>query len=293
MASGKHARRRVGHRGLITAVLPLVSCLVAVATVAICYLLTNKLTSFSAGGIYFPAISFLGMREEAVMPWGVSPKRVYQLGFSVTGAMLMLVVQLLGSCILKPLSKLPGKTGGASAVAASKRCAVSSALRYSVLAGLGVIAQGVAVLNDGAGGEHWSQNIMHWGGAIAFMMGTHAHAAEVMDMLKDCGTAHPELRTIVRRSLTWKETCLAENVPGYALAGLFLVPVAFQVVLGGAGSMTAPSAAQNAIGLTQWAVVASLMAYYCSYMLDFHKLAPALAAYRPVRPEEARKDRTK
>mmetsp|Transcript_20980 Transcript_20980/g.37378 ORF Transcript_20980/g.37378 Transcript_20980/m.37378 type:complete len:308 (+) Transcript_20980:64-987(+) len=238
--------------GVAAALVPISAALIAGATVSSCYLLTESQTPFIDKGIIFPAISFLGVSGDA--------KLIYQVGFATTGLLLLCTVFLLNVIVASHLAKsgilVENQTGGGTSVDFEKSVlAASRAVKTGAVSAMGVLLQGIFVLEMKPG---W-QSIIHWAGALIFMMGAQAHAQEVILLYEK--TASPALHNLLRGSLEWKRACI--NAP----AIIFVVPIGLQIVRVFLG-LDAGAVVQNAMGIVQWGIIASFVLFFVSYAYD-------------------------
>eukprot|EP00928_Gymnodinium_smaydae_P032465 TRINITY_DN23504_c0_g3_i1.p1 TRINITY_DN23504_c0_g3~~TRINITY_DN23504_c0_g3_i1.p1 ORF type:complete len:371 (+),score=79.27 TRINITY_DN23504_c0_g3_i1:53-1114(+) len=148
----------------------------------------------------------------------------------------------------------------------------------------GIITQGLVTLShEGVG----PQNLVHWGGAITFMLGAQLHAQASNELYGDAADrGAPLLQSAwVRLALRMREIIL-----NYSSVAMFAVPLVMQFVPEASGSNDGNATAtievngapfdpkmMNMMGLMQWGIIGQFALYFCSYTLDL-QTAVALEA---------------
>eukprot|EP00466_Bigelowiella_natans_P013911 jgi/Bigna1/89504/estExt_fgenesh1_pg.C_500083 len=269
---------------------PATAAVIAGFTVAACYILTEAQDSFINKGILFPAVSFLGRSGDA--------KLTYQIGFATTGMLLLVTIGLLYMLLAEPLSiigllredplasrgEANSATTEGSGLIVDRRAsarAVSRAFSMGLLSAAGVIVQGVFVLEL----KITAQTLLHWAGALMFMMGAQSHAKEVLLVYET--TASEPLRRLLKTSLTWKQCCVSAPVL------LFLVPIAVQIGRAASG-LDSGAVVQNSMGVMQWGIIGSYILFFLSYSLDLFLVImyfPVVEDARADQPLESKKNK--
>merc|ERR1719162_2902097 len=135
---------------------------------------------------------------------------------------------------------LPHLADGAAAVRATE----STNMGY--VAALGVAVQGIFTLDTGLS----AQTLLHFAGAIAFVLGTMWHAAASNTLFTDLRDAPLADSPSARVAVGVRRACL-EGL----LFLMLLIPVGMQVWHGVMGSKTKVGRLQSMIGIAQWALV--------------------------------------
>jgi len=218
---------------------------------------------------------------------------VYQIGFSLTGLLLLGTLALANVFVVSPLASAGSITPTHTSTELRERTReekdipplefesktldpnpnpnpnsnpirpdyqksselASRAINMGLLSALGVIVQGVFVLEIPVNYKTY----IHWIGALMFIMGAQAHAQEIVELYTN--TASNSLRYLLQGSLGWKKAC--QNAPSV----FFVVPVGMQVIRLGMG-MDTGALLQNSMGVIQWGLVFSYILFFVSYGYD-------------------------
>lgn len=230
--------RSGGHRAPSAAMLPTSVLIWIVTTLAGCYWLHRPL---SAPDAVLPGIS-----EMCIAP----PARgVYRSGSATVGLLLACTVRLYSTLLL------PHLADGAAAA----RAAESTNMGY--VAALGVAVQGVFTLETGLS----AQTLLHFAGAIAFVLGTMWHADASNALFTDLGDTALAVSPSARAAIGVRRAC-SEGLS----VMLILVPVGVQAWHWVTGSESRGGRLQNMIGIAQWALVLNFAVFYCTYACDFY-----------------------
>jgi len=231
--------RSGGHRAPSAALLPLSVLIWIVTTLAGCYWLHKPLSSPET---VLPGISELGIAPPA--------RGVYRGGSAAVGLLLACTIRLYASLLL------PQLVDSASA----SRAAESTNMGY--VAALGAAVQGVFTLDTGLS----AQTLLHFAGAIAFVLGTMWHAAASNALFSDLRDVPLADAAAARAAVGARRACL-EGLPFVML----LLPAGLQAWHGVMGSTSKAKAVklQSMIGIAQWALVLNCAIFYGTYALDF------------------------
>ncbi|CAK0868861.1 unnamed protein product, partial [Prorocentrum cordatum] len=200
--------RSGGCRAPSAAALPTTVLAWIVTTLVWCYWLHRPLTS---PGSVLPGISEMGIAPPA--------RGIYRGGSATVGLLLACTVHLYSAVLLPHLAE--GAAGG--------RAVECTSMGY--VAAVGVAVQGIFTLETSMS----IQTLLHFAGAIAFVLGTMWHADASNALYTDLG----------------------DTVP----VGLHL----WQWARG----LESSGRLQNAIGFAQWALVLNFAIFYCTYACDF------------------------
>lgn len=229
--------RSGGHRAPSAAMLPTSVLVWIVTTLAGCYWLHRPL---SAPEAVLPGISEMGIAPPA--------RGVYRSGSATVGLLLACMVRLYSILLLPHLADS----------AAAGRAAESANMGY--VAALGVAVQGIFTLETGLS----AQTLLHFAGAIAFVLGTMWHADASNALFTDLGDTALAVSPSARAAIGVRRAC-SEGLP----VMLLLVPVGLQLWHWCMGSESKGGRLQNMIGIAQWALVLNFAIFYCSYSCDF------------------------
>mmetsp|Transcript_91529 Transcript_91529/g.286390 ORF Transcript_91529/g.286390 Transcript_91529/m.286390 type:complete len:323 (-) Transcript_91529:77-1045(-) len=228
--------RSGGTRAPSVAVLPASVLVWTVTTLAGCYWLHRPLRSPEA---VLPGISEMGLAPPA--------RGIYRSGSATIGLLLACTVRLYSTLIVPHIAD-----GGASG-----RAAESTSMGY--VAALGVAVQGVFTLETGLS----LQTLLHFAGAIAFVLGTMWHADASNALFAELGDTALALSPCARAAICVRRAC-SEGLPFILLmvtVGLHL----WQWVTGCEGK---GGRLQSAVGLAQWALVLDFAIFYSTYACD-------------------------
>lgn len=228
--------RSGGNRAPTAALLPTSVLIWIITTLAGCYWLHRPL---SAPEAVLPGISEMGVAPPA--------RGVYRGGSAMVGLSLASTIRLYSTLLL------PHLVDGAAA----GRAAESTNMGY--VAALGVALQGVFTLETGLS----AQTLLHFAGAIAFVLGTMWHADASNALFADLGDTALAASPAARVAIGVRRAC-SEGLP----VMLLLVPVGLQVWHWATGSES-KGRLQNMIGIAQWALVLNFAVFYCTYACDF------------------------
>lgn len=242
---------RSSGRSVVAATLtPIAAVLWLLATLSCCYRLHKP---FLEAGVWVPAIS-----EMVVTDTG---RRVYQYGFSLVGLLFGCTMKLYDVLLMPQVLASEG----------SEVTSVSHSIALGYLAAAGVVLQGLLTLESQLS---W-RSLLHFGGAIMFVMGTMHHAtlsnallASVKDTPLVVGSLKAQWAMVVRRFCS-----------EYGPVALMVLPLGHQVVRrvspqkGEAGAGT--TGIQNAMGMAQWALVLNFAVFFSSYAGDFWTVTTA------------------
>lgn len=229
--------RSGGHRAPSAAFLPTSILVWILTTLGGCYWLHKPLSSPEA---ILPGISEMGIAPPA--------RGVYRSGCATIGLLLACTVWLYSTLLLPHLAD----------GAAAGRAAESANMGY--VAALGIAVQGVFTLETGLS----VQTLLHFAGAIAFVLGTMWHADASNALFTDLGDTALAVSPASRAAIGVRRIC-SEGLPFM----LFMVPVALQLWHWASGSDGKGGRLQNVIGLAQWALVLNFAVFYCTYAFDF------------------------
>lgn len=229
--------RSGGHRALSAAALPTSLLVWILATLAGCYWLHKPLSSPEA---VLPGISEMGIAPPA--------RGVYRSGSATAGLLLACTVRLYSTLLLPHLAD----------GAAAGRAAESANMGY--VAAVGVAVQGVFTLETGLS----VQTLLHFAGAIAFVLGTIWHADASNALFTDLGDTALAVSPAARVAINVRRAC-SEGLP----IMLLMVPVGLQVWHWSWGGESKGGRLQSVIGLAQWALVLNIAVFYCTYACDF------------------------
>lgn len=229
--------RSGGHRAPSAAMLPTSLLLWILATLAGCYWLHRPLNL--PDGV-LPGISEMGIAPPA--------RGVYRSGSATIGLLLACTVRLYSTLLLPHLAD----------GAAAGRAAESANMGY--VAAVGVAVQGVFTLETGLS----VQTLLHFAGAIAFVLGTIWHADASNALFTDLGDTALAVSPAVRIAINVRRAC-SEGLP----IMLLLVPAGLQIWYWSSGGESKGGRLQSVIGLTQWALVLNIAIFYCTYACDF------------------------
>lgn len=229
--------RSGGHRAPSAAMLPTSILVWILTTLAGCYWLHKPLSSPDS---ILPGISEMGIAPPA--------RGVYRSGSATVGLLLACTVWLYSTLLLPHLTD-----GGAAG-----RATESANMGY--VAALGVAVQGIFTLETGLS----VQTLMHFAGAIAFVLGTMWHADASNALFMDLGDTALAVSPAARMAIFVRRIC-SEGLPLL----LFMVPVGLQVWHWASGSKCKGGRLQNVIGIAQWALVLDFAVFYCTYAFDF------------------------
>jgi len=229
--------RSGGHRPPSAAMLPTSVLVWILATLAGCYWLHKPLGSPEA---VLPGISEMGIAPPA--------RGVYRSGSATVGLLLACTVRLYSTLLLPQLAD----------GAAAGRAAESANMGY--VAALGVAVQGVFTLETGLS----VQTLLHFAGAIAFVLGTMWHADASNALFTDLGDTALAMSPAARAASSVRRAC-SEGLPMM----LLMVPVGLQLWHWAVGSEGKGGRLQSVIGLAQWALVLNFAIFYCTYACDF------------------------
>jgi len=229
--------RSGGHRAPSAAMLPTSILVWILTTLAGCYWLHRPLSSPEA---ILPGISEMGIAPPA--------RGVYRSGSATVGLLLACTVWLYSTLLLPHLAD----------GAAAGRAAESANMGY--VAALGVAVQGIFTLETGLS----VQTLLHFAGAIAFVLGTMWHADASNALFTDLGDTALAVSPAARAAISVRRVC-SEGLP----VMLFMVPIGLQLWHWASGSETKGGRLQNVIGLAQWALVLNFAVFYCTYAFDF------------------------
>eukprot|EP00927_Polykrikos_kofoidii_P064807 TRINITY_DN6044_c0_g1_i1.p1 TRINITY_DN6044_c0_g1~~TRINITY_DN6044_c0_g1_i1.p1 ORF type:complete len:350 (+),score=38.04 TRINITY_DN6044_c0_g1_i1:84-1052(+) len=229
--------RSGGHRALSAAALPTSLLVWILATLAGCYWLHKPLSSPEA---VLPGISEMGIAPPA--------RGVYRSGSATAGLLLACTVRLYSTLLLPHLAD----------GAAAGRAAESANMGY--VAAAGVAVQGVFTLETGLS----VQTLLHFAGAIAFVLGTIWHADASNALFNDLGDTALAVSPVARVAISVRRIC-SEGLP----IMLLMVPVGLQIWQWSSGCESKGGRLQNVIGLAQWALVINIAVFYCTYACDF------------------------
>lgn len=191
------------------ALVPFSGAAVVTATIVICYNLTKQAGRFPPG-VSFPPISALGV--------AAPEKQVYQLGFTLTGLLLIATVFLFRRIMLPHI--VFGRTEDERQVAIST---INAALQSGLTMASGVILQGLFTLELKVS----LQSIIHWSGALIFVWGAMRHCETASSLYAESVEKFqsPLLQTgPMRLSMKFKRMCM--QAPMF----LFVLPLLFQVL---------------------------------------------------------------
>merc|ERR1740129_1169940 len=190
--------RSGGHRALSAAILPTSVLAWILTTLAGCYWLHRPLRSPEA---ILPGISEMGIAPPA--------RGVYRSGSATVGLLLACTVWLYSTLLVPHL---------ADGAAAASRAAESASMGY--IAALGVALQGVFTLEPGLS----VQTLLHFAGAIAFILGTMWHADASNALFTDLSDTALGMSPAARTAIGVRRVC-SEGLP----VMLFMVPVGLEV----------------------------------------------------------------
>lgn len=229
--------RSGGHRAPSAAMLPTSILVWIITTLAGCYWLHKPLRSPEA---VLPGISEMGIAPPA--------RGVYRSGSATVGLLLACTVRLYSTLLLPHLADS----------GASGRAAESTNMGY--VAALGVAVQGVFPLETGLS----VQTLLHFAGAIAFVLGTMWHADASNALFTDLGDTALALSPSARTAICVRKAC-SEGLP----VMLLMVPVGLHLWQWAMGSEGKGGQLQSVIGLAQWALVLNFAIFYSTYACDF------------------------
>jgi len=180
---------------------------------------------------------------------GIAPpaRGVYRSGSATVGLLLACTVWLYSTLLHL-----------ADGAAAASRAAESASMGY--IAALGVALQGVFTLEPGLS----VQTLLHFAGAIAFILGTMWHADASNALFTDLSDTALGMSPAARTAIGVRRVC-SEGLP----VMLFMVPVGLEVRNWSMGLEAKGGRLQNVIGLVQWALVLNFAVFYCTYACDF------------------------
>jgi len=229
--------RSGGSRSFSVSLIPASVLLWIIATLGGCFWLHSPLTTPEA---LLPGISEMGIAPPA--------RALYRGGSTLVGLLLAVTIRLYSILLLPQL---------ADSIAAG-RAAESANMGY--VAALGVALQGLFTLETALS----AQTLLHFAGAIAFVLGTMWHADASNALFSDIGDSVLAASPYAKASVAIRRT----SSEGLA-ALLLLVPVGLQVWQWVTGTDGKGSRFQNVIGVAQWALVMNFAVFYCSYCFDF------------------------
>mmetsp|Transcript_88313 Transcript_88313/g.175556 ORF Transcript_88313/g.175556 Transcript_88313/m.175556 type:complete len:323 (-) Transcript_88313:118-1086(-) len=229
--------RSGGHRAPSAAMLPTSVLVWIVTTLAGCYWLHRPLISPEA---MLPGISEMGIAPPA--------RGVYRSGSATVGLLLACTVRLYSTLLLPHLAD--GTAAG--------RAAESANMGY--VAALGIAVQGVFTLEAGLS----LQTLLHFAGAIAFVLGTMWHADASNALFADLGDSALAVSPSARAAISVRRAC-SEGLP----IMLLTLPVGLQLWHWATGAEGRGGRLQSVIGLAQWALVLDFAIFYCTYACDF------------------------
>jgi len=229
--------RSGGHRAPSAAMLPTSVLVWMVTTLAGCYWLHRPLSSPEA---VVPGISEMGIAPPA--------RCVYRSGSATVGLLLACTVRLYSTLLLPHLAD--GTAAG--------RAAESANMGY--VAALGIAVQGVFTLETGLS----LQTLLHFAGAIAFVLGTMWHADASNALFADLGDSALAVSPSARAAISVRRAC-SEGLP----IMLLTLPVGLQLWHWATGAEGRGGRLQSVIGLAQWALVLDFAIFYCTYACDF------------------------
>ncbi|CAK0868860.1 unnamed protein product, partial [Prorocentrum cordatum] len=228
--------RSGGCRAPSAAALPTTVLAWIVTTLVWCYWLHRPLTS---PGSVLPGISEMGIAPPA--------RGIYRGGSATVGLLLACTVHLYSAVLLPHLAE--GAAGG--------RAVECTSMGY--VAAVGVAVQGIFTLETSMS----IQTLLHFAGAIAFVLGTMWHADASNALYTDLGDTVLAASPSARAAVAVRRTC-SEGLPAMLLA----VPVGLHLWQWARG-LESSGRLQNAIGFAQWALVLNFAIFYCTYACDF------------------------
>lgn len=231
--------RSGGHRAPSVAALPASVLAWMLTTLAGCYWLHRPLRCPEA---LLPGISEMGIAPPA--------RGVYRSGSATVGLLLACTIRLYSTLLLPHVAD-----GGASAAG---RAAESTSMGY--VAALGVAVQGIFTLETVLS----VQTLLHFAGAIAFVLGTMWHADASNALFADLGDTALALSPSARAAVCVRRAC-SEGLP----VMLLMVPVGLHLWQWATGSEGRGGRLQSAIGLAQWALICNFAIFYGTYACDF------------------------
>lgn len=227
--------RSGGHRAASAVMLPTSLLIWIIATLMGCYWLHKPLS--------FPETVLPGISEMGIAP---PARSVYRSGSAAAGVLLAATVRLYSALLLPHLAD----------GAAAGRATESANMGY--VAAIGVALQGVFTLETGLS----VQTLLHFAGAIAFVLGTIWHADASNALFTDLGDTALAVSPLARLAITIRRACI-EGLP----VMLLMVPVGLQIWYWSSGYKG--GRLQSVIGLAQWALVLDMSVFYCTYACDF------------------------
>lgn len=229
--------RSGGIRATTAALLPTTVLMWIITTLAGCYWLHRPL---SLPDSVLPGISEMGIAPPA--------RGVYRCGSAMAGLLLASTIRLYSTLLVPHLADS----------AATGRAAESTNMGY--VAALGMAVQGVFTLEAGLS----AQTLLHFAGAVAFVLGTMWHADASNALFTDLGDTALAASPLARFAVAVRRTC-SEGLT----VMLLLVPVGLQVWAWTTGFESKVARLQNMIGIAQWALVLNFAVFYCTYAFDF------------------------
>jgi hypothetical protein len=254
-----------GSRMPIVAVLaPIGSMSCVLLTVLTAYYLWRTGDNIRDPRVIFPAISELG----AAMP----EQRVYQVGFAITGLLLMVHIRLFSQLVVPKLLEY-----GNSEMQNHADLAIS----WGYYSAAGVILQGLFTLEM----KMSMQSMVHWGGAVLFMSGAMNHAQNSKS-LYESALQYSDNVEVLRNESLLNAVYVRKLILDYSSFVMF-VPIILAQVFFASSSGTPPPPARrlpngqeepqmpdpktmNTMGVMQWAIVLQFAVYFCTYAVDLY-----------------------
>eukprot|EP00747_Dinoflagellata_sp_TGD_P208080 gnl/TRDRNA2_/TRDRNA2_81599_c0_seq1.p1 gnl/TRDRNA2_/TRDRNA2_81599_c0~~gnl/TRDRNA2_/TRDRNA2_81599_c0_seq1.p1 ORF type:complete len:306 (+),score=51.13 gnl/TRDRNA2_/TRDRNA2_81599_c0_seq1:84-920(+) len=267
---------------MTAAAIPALAMVWLLGTLAACYRLYWPLRD--PKGPLLPAISETGIAFPG--------RQVYRAGFAAVALLLFCTIQLYSGVLMTRLQppQTPPPTAGEEAAAGApvEDWAPDRSVHWGCLAALGVLIQGIFVLETQLG---WKP-LLHFAGAIAFIAGTMQHAQLANHLLKvdGRGSMLVQLGGVYVEKAVWFRSCAST----YGPVALMFLPLGSQFMsLGDNLSYTKPdeqqdmdamgfmpkrASFQSIMGIAQLALVLNFAAYFASYGVDFWSVLRGSAA---------------
>merc|ERR1719277_1643394 len=208
--------RSGGHRAPSAAMLPTSILVWILTTLAGCYWLHKPLSSPES---VLPGISEMGIAPPA--------RSVYRSGSAAAGVLLASTVRLYSTLLLPHLAD----------GAAAGRATESANMGY--VAAIGVAMQGIFTLEIGLS----VQTLLHFAGAIAFVLGTIWHADASNALFTDLGDTALAVSSLARFAITIRRLCI-DGLPVL----LLMVPLGLQMWHWSSGCESKAGRLQSVIG---------------------------------------------
>ncbi len=208
-------------------------------------------------GIFLPAMSELGLQAPE--------KYWYQYGFGFIGALMFVHVELFQFFIAKEISSSHVKHKTENI----KRQEVAGIFQKAIISGrvcaLGATLQGIFTLENTAS----YQSIIHWTGAILFLMGAQSFTDTTDNLYKKMGKALSFLQgRQFRKAVSCRKFVLESNTTFMGCI-MFLVPILWQISkrIGGLSSQSSPGLL-NIMGAVQWILIFRYSLVFALYGID-------------------------